>query len=133
MSFVPLLNASVAIQIHTAMALLAAALSVHQFTAKRGGRSHRIVGYVWAALMMSTAASSFFIQNLRLWGPFSPIHLLSILTLISVPVAIRAARQHNISLHQRTMRRLVFLALLTAGLFTLVPGRIMHSVVFGAG
>jgi uncharacterized membrane protein len=133
MTLAPLLNASPAIQIHTFMALLAAALSVHQFTARRGGRSHRIIGYTWAALMMMTAASSFFIQNLRLWGPFSPIHLLSITTLIMVPSAIYAARQHKIVLHQKIMRSLVIFALITAGLFTLVPGRIMHNVVFGVG
>lgn len=133
MTLAPLLHATFAIQVHTAMALLAAGLSVHQFTARRGGRAHRAVGYVWAVLMMVTAASSFFINELRVLGPFSPIHILSVLTLYSVPSAILAARRHNILLHRRIMLRLVFLALITAGLFTLAPGRIMHSVVFGAG
>ena len=42
--------------------------------------------------MVIVAFSGFFIHVLKLVGPFSPIHLLSVLTLTSLWYAIRAAR-----------------------------------------
>jgi uncharacterized membrane protein len=66
------------------------------------------------------------------WGEWSPIHLLAIFTLIMLPVAVLAAHRHDVRSHRRAMIGLFVGALLIAGLFTLVPGRIMHAVVFGA-
>lgn len=133
MTLAPLLQAGPAIQIHALTAMLAGILSLHQFTARAGGTAHRAVGYAWVGLMLATAFSSFFVQDLRVWGPFSPIHLLSVATLVFVPWAVIAARRHQIVRHRAIMRSLVFFALIGAGLFTLLPGRIMHQVVFGAG
>jgi uncharacterized membrane protein len=58
---------------------------------------------------------------------------LAIFTLIMLPVAVLAAHRHEVAWHRRAMIGLFVGALLIAGLFTLVPGRIMHAVVFGAG
>ncbi|SFO76568.1 hypothetical protein SAMN03159463_02866 [Mesorhizobium sp. NFR06] len=38
--------------------------------------------------MLVIAVSSFWIQQIRLIGPFSPIHVLSILVLVTVPLAV---------------------------------------------
>jgi uncharacterized membrane protein len=81
--------------------------------------------------MMIIAASSFFIHSIRMIGPFSPIHLLSILTLVAVPRSILAARRGDIAAHRRGMMLVFWLALVGAGLFTLLPNRIMGQVVFG--
>ena len=89
------------------------------------------VGYVWAALMLVIAISSFWIQQIRLIGPFSPIHLLSILVLVTVPLAVWHAHMHRVTKHRRVMISLYVFALIGAGVFTLLPGRIMHAVVFG--
>jgi len=78
-----------------------------------------------------SAVSSFWIHQSRLFGPFSPIHLLSILTLVGLPRAIWLARQGNIAAHGRLMLILFFFAPVSAGAFTLAPGRLMHAVVFG--
>lgn len=77
------------------------------------------------------AVSSFWIQQIRLVGPFSPIHLLSILVLIAVPLAVWHAHMHRVAKHRRVMISLYVFALIGAGVFTLLPGRIMHTVVFG--
>ena len=61
-------------------------------------------------------------------GAFSPIHLLSIWTLFSL---VMAARQGNIRLHKIWMLLLYILALKVTGVFTLLPGRVMHGVLFG--
>jgi uncharacterized membrane protein len=83
-------------------------------------------------LMFVVAASSFFIHELRMWGSWSPIHLLSIYTLIVLPLAVLAAHRHEVTRHRRRMIGLFLGALVIAGLFTLWPGRIMYYVVFGS-
>jgi len=97
----------------------------------KGTSRHRIAGYVWAALMLVIAVSSFWIHQIRFIGPFSPIHLLSILVLITVPLAVWHAHNHRVAKHRKVMISLYVFALIGAGIFTLLPGRIMHDVVFG--
>jgi uncharacterized membrane protein len=127
----PLLDATPAIQIHAFAALTAFALGVVQLSAPKGTIPHRTVGWVWVALMLTVAISAFFIHELRLWGPWSPIHLLAIFVLIMLPLAVLAARRHDVNSHRRHMQGLFLGALVIAGLFTFYPGRIMYEVVFG--
>jgi uncharacterized membrane protein len=81
--------------------------------------------------MFAVAISSFWIHEIRLVGPFSPIHLLSIFAPVMLVFAVLHARRHNVSAHKKAMTSIFFGALVIAGAFTLVPGRIMHTVVFG--
>jgi uncharacterized membrane protein len=67
-----------------------------------------------------------------MWGPWSPIHLLSVLSPIMLAVAVLAARGHRPRAHKITMISVFAGALPLAGLFTLVPGRIMREVLFGS-
>jgi uncharacterized membrane protein len=131
MTLEPLLTASPAIQVHTAAALAALTLGTGQFALTRGSDAHRWLGWGWVTLMVITAASSFFIHEIRLVGPWSPIHLLSVYTLVMLGVAVHAARTHAMRRHRRTMISLFLFALIGAGAFTLLPGRIMHAVLFG--
>lgn len=93
---------------------------------------HRLLGWSWVGLMTLVAVTSFFFTEIRVLGPFSPIHLLSVLTLASLVVSIRAARAGQLQRHRQSMRMLYGLALILTGAFTLLPGRIMHQVLFGA-
>jgi len=127
----PLLDASPAIQVHAFAAMAAFALGFVQLAAPKGTLPHRTVGYVWVVLMLVICITSFWIQDLRVWGPWSPIHLLSIFTLATLPFAILHARRHRVSQHRNAMIMMFAGALLIAGLFTFVPGRIMHAVVLG--
>jgi uncharacterized membrane protein len=131
MTLAPLFNASPVIQVHTFAALAAFALGVVQLTAPKGTLPHRTIGWLWVLLLALVAISSFWIHELRMIGPFSPIHLLSIFTLVMLPLAVIAARRHQVSDHRKKMTKIFFGALVVAGLFTFWPGRIMHSVVFG--
>lgn len=81
--------------------------------------------------MLVVALSSFWIHEIRLVGPWSPIHLLSIFALAMLVLGVMAARAHNVRRHRITMASIFFGALVIAGLFTFMPGRIMHAVVFG--
>ena len=131
MTLAPLLAASPVIQLHAVAALAAFALGAVQLAAPKGTIPHRIFGWVWAALLLAVALSSLFIHEIRMWGPWSPIHLLSLLVLIILPLAVRHARRHRVERHRRAMIGLFVGALVIAGAFTLMPGRIMHAVVFG--
>jgi uncharacterized membrane protein len=131
MSLAPLLDATPVIQVHAFAAMGAFTLGVIQLSAPKGTLPHRTIGWIWAALMLTIAGSSFFIHQLRLWGPFSPIHLLSIFTLVMLPIAVLRAHRHQVERHRRAMLGLFFGALVIAGAFTFLPGRIMHAVAFG--
>jgi uncharacterized membrane protein len=131
MSLTPLLDAAPAIPVHAFAAMAAFALGIVQFAAPKGTLPHRTVGWIWVGLMATVATSSFWIHEVRLLGPWSPIHLLSIFTLIMLPLAVWRARRHRVADHRRIMTMTFVGALVIAGLFTLLPGRIMHAVVFG--
>jgi uncharacterized membrane protein len=131
MNLAPLTSASLAVQMHAYAALAAFVLGVVQLARAKGTTSHRALGYVWVALMLIVAISSFWIQELRVWGPWSPIHLLSILSLTMLPLGIYYARSHIVRGHKLTMLGMFAGALVIAGIFTLAPGRIMYRVVFG--
>ncbi|MBZ9960972.1 DUF2306 domain-containing protein [Mesorhizobium sp. BR1-1-14] len=131
MSLGPLLSARSPIPWHAFAAFAALAIGGAQLALPKGTLRHRAMGYLWAALMLAVAISSFWIQQIRLIGPFSPIHLLSILVLVTVPLAVWHARNHRVAKHRKAMIALYVFALVGAGVFTLLPGRVMHDVVFG--
>ena len=131
MTLAPLLHASPSIQLHAFAAMSAFALGAVQLAAPKGTLPHRIVGAIWVALMLIVSISAFFIHQLRIWGPWSPIHLLAIFTLVMLPIAVWRAHTHQVESHRRAMQGLFFGALIIAGLFTFWPGRIMHAVLFG--
>ncbi|HUC48698.1 MAG TPA: DUF2306 domain-containing protein [Xanthobacteraceae bacterium] len=132
MNLAPLLQAGPAIQIHAFTAMAAFALGVAQLAAPKGTLPHRTLGWVWVTLMLVVCISSFFIHQLRMWGQWSPIHLLAVYTLIMLPLAVLAAHRHEVTRHRGRMIGLFVGALVLAGLFTLWPGRIMYQVVFGS-
>lgn len=131
MSIEPLLTASAAIQFHVLAALLALGIGLGILLGPKGTVPHRVMGWLWALLMAAIALSSFWIHELNILAGFSPIHLLSVATLAGLPVLILAARRHDLRRHRRMVYTLYFAALVTAGLFTFMPGRIMYRVAFG--
>jgi uncharacterized membrane protein len=130
-SLAPLLNADPAIQLHAFAALAAVGIGAVQLAAPKGTLPHRTIGWIWVALMVTVAMTSFWIHELRVWERWSPIHLLSIFTLTMLPLAVMHARRHRAGNHRNAMISIFIGALVIAGLFTLLPGRIMHAVVFG--
>lgn len=130
MTLQPLLDAPAAIQLHAFAALGAFAIGCVQMAGPKGVAVHRILGWTWVALMTVVAISSFWVHQIRLWGEWSPIHLLSIFTLATLPWAVFAARRHKVRTHSRTMILLFGGALVVAGLLTFLPGRLMHGVLF---
>mgnify|MGYP000191307889 FL=1 len=131
MTLSPLLSAPFAIQLHAIAALALIPLTLAQFILPRGTGLHRWMGWSWVFLMALVALSSFWIHEIRLIGNFSPIHLLSLFTLCALAAAVFAARRRRIGTHRRAMIWLTYGALMGAGAFTLLPGRLMHATLFG--
>ncbi|MBJ7405069.1 MAG: DUF2306 domain-containing protein [Bradyrhizobium sp.] len=131
MSLAPLIDAAPAIPLHAFAAMAAVVLGIVQLAAPKGGLPHRALGWGWVALMLVVALSSFWIHQIRMIGPWSPIHLLSIFALAMLVLGVMAARTKNIRRHKITMVSVFFGALVIAGVFAFMPGRIMHAVIFG--
>ncbi|NLR96679.1 DUF2306 domain-containing protein [Rhizobium sp. P38BS-XIX] len=130
MTLEPLLDAPIATQIHVAAVVPAALLGAYLLLMPKGTPLHRLLGKIWLILMVVTALSSFFIHQINLFYGFSPIHLLSVFVLFGCWGAIANARKHDIAAHKRIVRSLYFGGIVGAGVFTLLPGRIMNKVVF---
>ena len=126
-----LLNQTNPIPLHAIMAMIAIILGGIQLSMKKGGAIHKLLGRIWVALMLIVAITSFFIHEIRLWGAYSPIHLLSLWTIFILGVGIYYARVGNIKRHKQVMITLYFFALILTGFFTLMPGRVMHQILIG--
>lgn len=129
MTLDPFLHAPFIIQLHTLCAILALGVGPFALFRRRRDRLHRWLGRVWVAAMVLTALTAGFIFTIRLIGPFSPIHVLVPLTLAGLWHGVSLARQGRIVEHGRQMRQLYFGAIGIAGLFTLLPGRLMSRIL----
>jgi uncharacterized membrane protein len=118
---------------HLATVAPAAAIGVVLLTRRKGTANHRALGRVYLVLMFVTAALSLAIPAVvpPRFGHFGIIHLLSLLTLATVPAAWWAARTGRIRAHQGMMIGLFIGAILIAGSLTLVPGRFLGSFLWG--
>lgn len=127
MTFAPLAAASPIIQLHVFAALAALTAGIAVMASPKGTQLHRRIGWVFVPTMAIVALSSLFIARN---GHFSAIHLLTLLTLVSLPGAVISRRRGNIRAHKQAMIGL-FAGLAIAGAFTLLPGRLMNQVTFG--
>jgi uncharacterized membrane protein len=114
---------------HLATITVAVALTPVMLLRPRGTRAHRQLGWIWVIAMFSTAFLSLFVRNVN-HGSFSFIHILSIWTLIQVPIIVWSARTHNVKRHRRSVRAMVTGALLIAGFFTFPFNRLLGQWLF---
>jgi len=121
---------SLVVQLHLFAALSALLVALFMLKGAKGTTAHRIVGWAWVVLMMTTAVSSFFIRELSP-GHLSWIHILSGWVAFATPLGVWAARSHRVRLHQHLMTGLAVGGLFFAGLLTFIPGRLMFGVFFG--
>ena len=126
-----LIDASIAIKIHVAGALSAFVIGTVLMLGVKGRGLHKTLGYGWVVAMMVTAVSSFFVVGLN-GNHFSWIHGISAWTVIGLPMGVAAARRKDIAKHRKHMTGMFVGAMLVAGLFTFLPGRMMWSIFFTA-
>ncbi|NKB22024.1 MAG: DUF2306 domain-containing protein [Alphaproteobacteria bacterium] len=121
---------TVPLYFHLATAFVAVPLGIYVLSRQKGTRHHKLVGRIWVAVMLVVALSSFWITGLNRDGSMSWIHILSIITLISLVLAIWAIRHDYKRLHIICMIN-TFIGLCVAGTFTLLPNRVIGEFVFG--
>ncbi|MEL7273415.1 MAG: DUF2306 domain-containing protein [Pseudomonadota bacterium] len=124
-----------AIWVHLIAAVIALVLGGFVLWRRKGDWRHKLAGRIWVATMLVVAVSSFWITEIREEG-FSPIHALSVYTLLSLTVGIWALRKGpvtatSITAHKRAMQGLYGFGLLIAGGFTLLPFRFLGRMTFG--
>lgn len=115
---------------HLLTIMIALALTPVMLLRRRGDRFHRQLGWLWAATMFLTALLSLNLREINRGG-FSYIHILSIWTMVQVPIIIWAARTHNVARHRGAVRGMVLGALLIAGFFTFPFDRLLGHWLFG--
>jgi uncharacterized membrane protein len=121
-----------AIWVHLGLIVVALALTPTMLLRRKGTRSHRVLGYVWATAMVLTAAVSLTFKTGAgpgsrgvFTGDVSPIHILSVVVLVLVPMLVFAARRHDVVRHRRGVRGVVIGAILIAGFFTFPFDRLL--------
>ncbi|MEY2927084.1 MAG: hypothetical protein RL367_1561 [Pseudomonadota bacterium] len=117
-----------ALVLHIATVIPALPLGLYVLTAQKGGARHKMLGRVWGVLMLITAITSFWLRGIT--GGLSPIHIFSVITLISIPRGIWLAKQGRIAAHQRAMTG-PYIGLVVAGMFAFIPGRMLGTLAFG--
>ena len=115
---------------HLLTIVTALALTPLLLLQRRGTRLHRRLGRAWASTMMATAIASLFVRGMN-HGGWSPIHILSVITIVGVPAAVWRARLHDVSGHRQSMRILITGALILAGVFTFPFDRTLGRWLFG--
>ncbi|MBM6401053.1 DUF2306 domain-containing protein [Phycicoccus sonneratiae] len=87
---------------HVVAALVSVSLGVVQLVRRKGDARHRLLGRVWVVLMLWTAFSSFWIRHLR-DGAFSWLHILSLVTLVTVSLGVWRIRSGDVQGHRGNM------------------------------
>ncbi len=138
MSLQPLLDAPWVIQVHAFGAMAAFVLGIVQLVAPKGTLPHKSLGSLWVLIMMVVAVSSIFVlpsqrPGLPITQWFTPIHLFTVLTFYGLAQGLYLLARGGGALkyHARPFIGLFIGALVIAGLFAFLPGRIMHEVAFG--
>jgi uncharacterized membrane protein len=94
---------TVLIASHATAATLALVLGAVQLLRRHfGDRLHRWTGRVWVVLQYFVAISSFWIRDTAT-GRFSWIHILSVITIVSITAALIAIRRGDVTTHAISM------------------------------
>ena len=127
-----LLTLSPLLSVHIVCSLAAVILGGVMLARRKGTGSHRRLGWTWVGLMGLSALSSVFIGGGSFLGVpgLSPIHGFTVLVAVMLPLAVAHARGHRADRHRRAMLGLYVGACVTAGVFTLLPGRLLGGLLW---
>lgn len=131
MTFEALMLIAPPVLVHITAACLALVLGPFALLRRSRDIWHKVFGYGWVLAMVVTAISSFWITGFQVIGPYSPIHGLSLFVLYGLAAAIWQVRRGRVDAHRATMQGLYVYAVCITGLFTLIPGRLMNTLVLG--
>jgi uncharacterized membrane protein len=88
---------------HVFAALTSVVLGGYQVWRRpKGDSRHRLLGRAWVVLILWTAVSSFWIRHIN-DGAFSWLHVLSVVTLVTVTLGVVNACRGNVQAHRGNM------------------------------
>jgi len=120
--------------IHLCIILPCVLFGTYLIFAKKGTQSHNFIGKLYMILMGLTGVLTLFIPaqvGQRILNHFGLLHLLSILTIYTVPKAWFAIKRGNVKSHKYSMISLYIGGIIIAGGFAiLAPGRYLHTLLF---
>ena len=112
---------------HVAAALTSVVLGGYQLWRRpRGDARHRLLGRTWAVLLVWTAITSFWIRDIN-EGAFSWLHVLSVVTLVTVTLGVVNARRGHIQAHRGNMVGSWLGAVGAMLAATAIPGRMIPT------
>lgn len=115
------------VYVHLTAAIVALVVGAVQLARAKGTASHRLAGWTFVALMLTVAISSLWIPSFL---HFTWIHLFTLITLVSLPLALWRIRHGNVRGHAAAMKGLYIGGLVIAGIFTLIPGRLLGNLLW---
>jgi uncharacterized membrane protein len=118
------------IRIHLFSALAALVLGGVLMAVRKGRTFHRVAGWTWVGLVSVTAGATLFITQLN-HGSWSFLHLFTGWTLLVLPLAVFAARRHDVRRHRRTMMVLFYGGFAINLFIAFMPGRTLWMTFFG--
>ncbi len=121
------------VQVHLWSAAAALLIGPFAIYRQRRDRTHKVLGYAWIVALGIAALSSFGLHAviLHFYFGFGVIHLLAIWVLLQLFLGLRDAIQGRIAVHRARMAGLYWQGLTVAGVFTLLPGRVLNEALFG--
>ena len=124
------------IYIHAFFALIAVPVGLYILLTKKGTQKHKSTGRIWTLFLLIVSFTALFIQAINP-GEYSLIHLLIPWTIGSLIYSIWSIRkfqkttlQKYTKAHMYSMIGVYVGALLVAGVFTLMPGRLFYEILF---
>jgi uncharacterized membrane protein len=131
--FARLLERNPVVFVHLCAALGALLLGIFILARRKGTPVHRSLGWAWVVLMGSTAATSVFVRDYGMpnIAGYTPIHLLTLLVAVQLPLGVRDARCGRLVAHRIRMKSLFFGGCVVAGAFTLLPSRFLGRWLWG--
>jgi uncharacterized membrane protein len=120
-------SAPLSTRIHAISILVLVAAGWGMIALPKGDRRHKTLGWIWICAMGAMGAASLTIPHGNSWvaayvGGGSAYALLA--------YGVYAVKRGDLRKHGRTMAMLM-IALVLMTLLSLIPGRLMHDVVFG--
>jgi uncharacterized membrane protein len=118
--------------LHLVTALAALLIGIVLLLRRKGTCSHRVLGWTWVVTMATTAAASAFIRDYEMpnLAGFTPIHGFTAAVAVLLPLGVAQARRRRVAAHRKTMKGMFVGGCVLAGVFALLPGRFLGTLVW---
>jgi uncharacterized membrane protein len=126
----PLWSRPFSVQLHVISVTVGFFSGLIIFMLPKGSGLHRILGWTFVVAMTLAAATSIMmIADFNTGVNF--LHIFTVMTAVSLTLGLAAIRRGDVRSHAYNMIGLYIGAILVAGAFAFIPGRLMWRMLFG--